>query len=132
MILPPSLLTATAGSRALDAEIARALGWTYDDGFMSWRKPDKMLVLCGPYEWSTDLSSAVALWREQFQGWDIRIASSFNRDGDIWWHVDARDSFFEPEEGEANPWTIHARAEDEPALAVIRALFAAREAGEAG
>ena len=121
---------ATVGSREMDREVARWLGREpyWDDETAKW------LVRSNGWHggdllprYSTDLTSAVGLWRELLQSWDLRIESHFDRDGEIFWNVDGRDSFFEPEEGDPNPWTVSKYAMNHAPLAILRALYSAKE-----
>lgn len=125
MITPPLLLTADTGSRALDAEIARALGAevTRTHGRMGTAMRDcPVWPWIGDRwqsmpRWSHEIDAALQLTRELLKPWAITVEV---------FEASAVCQIHSPENGE----TTERILAPTPELAIIRALFAAKEAAQ--
>lgn len=124
MPTPPTLHTATEGSRELDAEIARALGWVHEPShrWCKWKLSGATEWRMGPDDWSTSLDAAVALVEEMLPGSYVGLQQNYTGKPPA-----------------VEPWTAEITASvggcifeqdaSTAPLALLRALFAAREAG---
>lgn len=115
-LLAARLLTATAGSRALDADIARALGVNVTYSVEIAPQPLDADFNYLP-KYSTDISSTVALVRECFPTWAWEVSEDCESPVEMRCKASLHD-------GTPEMNTFRAKAPT-PELALLKALFAA-------